>query len=231
MPARCGFGLCVIATVLQFVSAGCNRASSRGQVGQTSGIAITKQPVAFATRTFDPLNPPSDMPPLGEGEEAECDSNFLSSANVGGEVRQTDAGHAWVTVSRISVTLQLSITIWAPVNANSRVLEHEEGHRQISEHYYQTAGELAQRIAANYIGQKTEITGTDFAGESSQLFQRIASEITDEFNKQLNPEPAQLLYDGITDHGRNQTSVQDAVASAIKNTQMQTPLPVPTPGN
>jgi len=231
MPARCELALCVIATVAPFFATGCSRASSRGRLGQTPGVTITRQPVAFATRTFDPANPPSDMPPLGEGEEAECDSNFLSSASVGGDVHRTDASHAWVTISQIAITLQLNITIWAPANASSHVVEHEEGHRQISEHYYQIAGELAQKIAANYIGQKTEITGTDFAGESNQLFQRMANEITDEYNKQLNPEPAQLLYDGITNHGRNQVSVQDAVAAAIKNARMQASQRGSIPGN
>lgn len=45
----------------------------------------------------------------------------------------------------------------------------------------------------------------------------MAGEITDEYRKQLNPEPAQLLYDSITDHSRNEVAVKDAVAHVIKN--------------
>jgi hypothetical protein len=45
----------------------------------------------------------------------------------------------------------------------------------------------------------------------------MAAEITDEYNKELNPGPTQLLYDAITDHGRNKVVVSDAVAHALKN--------------
>src|SRR5271169_1447775 len=86
--------------------------SSRGEPGETSGASIDKQPVAFVNRTFDPSSPPSDMPPLSYGEYGECDSHFLSNANVGGQTRQSDATHATVTITRVKVTLQLNITIW-----------------------------------------------------------------------------------------------------------------------
>ena len=51
----------------------------------------------------------------------------------------------------------------------------------------------------------------------------MAAEVTAEYNKELNPGPAQLLYDDITDHGRNDVVVQDAVAHAIKNVIIESP--------
>lgn len=171
------------------------------------------------------------MPPLAPGEEAECDSNFLSNASVGGKTQRTDATHAFVTITQIKLSLQLNVTIWAPANVSPHVMEHEDGHRQIAEHYYQTAGDLAQRIASEYIGEKIEVTGTDLGAESSKLLQQMASEITDKYNKGLNPEPTQLLYDSITDHGRNEVIVKDAIASAIKNVVIESPQPPTIPGN
>jgi len=112
--------------------------SSQRQPREDSVPAINKQPVAFANRTFDPAAPPADMPPLASGENAECESNFLSNASVGGESRQSDATHATVTITHIKVTLQLNITIWVPTTVTQHVIEHEEGHRQVSEFYYQT---------------------------------------------------------------------------------------------
>jgi hypothetical protein len=38
---------------------------------------------------------------------------------------------------------------------------------------------------------------------------------------ELNPEPTQLLYDTITDHGRNEVVVRDAVAHALKNVTIE----------
>ena len=178
---------------------------------------------------FDPAAPPPDMPPLSHGENAECDSNFLSSASVRGESRPTDATHATVTVTRINVTLQLQINIWVPVGVTPHVIEHEDGHRQISESYYQTADKLAARIAAAYMGKQIEITGADLGAESSEMLQQMAAEITDEYGRELNPGPAQLLYDSITDHGRNDVVVKDAVAHALKNVTIESSRPYAYP--
>jgi len=205
--------------------------SSRRPLGEAPVPAIDKQPVAFASRTFDPDTPPADMPPLASGESAECDSHFLSSASVRGESRQTDTTHATVTITRIKVTLQLNINIWVPTGVTQHVIEHEDGHRQISEYYYQTAGKLAERIAAPYMGKQVEITGTDLGAESNKMLQQIATDITDEYNKELNPGPTQLLYDAITDHGRNEVVVKDAVAHALKNITIESTQPTTNPGN
>ena len=199
--------------------------SSRQQLSETSGPAITKQRVNFAKRTFDPAAPPSEMPPLTRGEDAECDSNFLSSASVGGQTQRTDATHATVTVSQIKMTLQLNVTIWVPAGVTEHVLEHEEGHRQISEYYYQTADKLAERIAARYMGKQLDLTGTDLKAESDKLLKQLATEITVEYNKELNPGPTQLLYDDITDHSRNEVVAKDAVAHALKNATIEATQP------
>jgi len=52
------------------------------------------------------------MPPLAQGENTACDSNFLSNATVAGQNRQTDATNATVTVTHIKMDLQLNLTIW-----------------------------------------------------------------------------------------------------------------------
>ena len=176
---------------------------------------VIKQPVALTNRTFDAGNPPQDMPPLASGENAACESNFLSNASVAGESQETDATHAIVTVTRITVTLQLNITIWLPGNATQHVIEHEEGHRQISEYYYRDADKLAKRIAAAYVGKQVAITGADLRTEMGNALQQIGTEITEEYNKELNPEPTQLRYDAITDHSRNDVAAKDAVAQAL----------------
>jgi hypothetical protein len=205
---------CVLLGALAF---GWLRWRDHSQLRDAVPPAVVKQPVHFATRTFDPVAPPPDMPPLRPGEGAACDSVFLSNASVGGQTWQTDATHATVTVTQIKLTLQLNVTIWVPTGASSHVVEHEEGHRQISEHYYETADKLAERIAATYIGRRIDISGTDLSAESNKALQQLAGDITAEYNKQLNPEPAQLLYDDITDHSRNDVVAKDAVAHALKN--------------
>jgi len=223
--------LCVLLGALIFGWFAWRDLSSRRQLREASVPTIRKQPVAFANRTFDPAAPPTDMPPLAAGESAECDSNFLSNASVRGESRQTDATHATVTITQIKMTLQLIINIWVPTGVSQQVIEHEDGHRQVSEYYYQTADKLAEQIATTYIGKQVEITGADLGAESRKMLQQMATDITDEYNKELNPGPAQLLYDAITDHGRNEVVVKDAVAHALKNTTIESTQPAASPGN
>jgi hypothetical protein len=199
--------------------------STRPQVRELAAPAILKQPANVVSRTFDPASPPSDMPPLSAGENAECVSDFSANANVGGQTRRTDATHATLTITQISVTLQLNITIWVPTDVTQRVTDHEDGHRQISEYYYQNSDKLAARIASSYMGRQVQVTGADLNAASMDALKQFGSEITEEYDRELNPEPTQLLYDSITDHSRNDVAVQDAVDHALKNVSMESSQP------
>ena len=207
------------------------REFSRQRLAESSSPVINKLPIAFANRTFDPAAPPTEMPPLARGESAECDSNFLSNASVRGEPRQTEATQATLTVTQVRMTLQLTITIWVPRGVTPRVIEHEDGHRQISEYYYRTADKLAERIAAAYIGKQVEITGTDLNAASSTRLQQLATEITNQYDRELDAERAQLLYDDLTDHSRNEVAVKDAVATALRDVGTASTERATNPGN
>ena len=224
-PLRRILVLCLLLGLLILGWLSWREAPSRRPVKETAEPIISKQPVNFATRTFDPASPPSDMPPLTEGENAECVSDFISNANVSGLTRRTDATHGAVTVSQIKVTLQLNVTIWVPAEVTPHVVEHEQGHRQISEYYYQTADKVAERVAAAYMGKEIEVAGADLNAESIKALQQMGAEITEEYDRELNPEPTQLLYDSITDHSRNEVVAQDAADHALKNASIESSPP------
>jgi hypothetical protein len=191
------------------------RRYSSAHTAQTSAPIIIKEPVNFTSHSFDPARPPAAMPPLAPGEEAECDANFLSKANVAGESRPTDATHAAVTITQIKIMLQLNINIWAPIGATQHVIDHEEGHRQIAERYYETADKVAGRVAAAYLGRKIQITGANLDEELNKALQQMSTEITAEYNKELNPGPAQERFDSLTDHARNDMTAASAVTQAL----------------
>ena len=225
LPSRRSIVLCVLLVVPILIWLRWREPASLSQPKETLLPIIIKEPVNFTSRTFDPASPSADMPPLPPGENAECDSDFASNASVGGQTRRTDAAHATVTITQIKVTLWLKITIWVPTDVSQHVIEHEEGHRQISEYYYQTADKIAERIAATYMGKQIDVTGTDLNAESSKALQQIGAEITAEYNKELNPQPTQLLYDSITDHSRNGVVAKDAAAHALKNATIESTQP------
>jgi hypothetical protein len=213
--------VCALLGALAFAWMKWRGPASRSDSKETSGTIVEKQPVRFVNRTFDPANPPPDMPPMTPGEAAVCDSNFVAAANVSGNMHAKDATHADVTVTRVKITLQLNITVWTPAEVSPRVMEHENGHRQISEHFYETADKVAEQIGAMYLDRQIEVSGADLNAETGKQLHQMAAEITAEYGKELNPDPAQELYDTITDHSRNDVSVQDAVTHAINNAAVE----------
>lgn len=228
LPLRRILIACLILGMLILGWLNWREVSTRAQLRKTSVPVVIKQPVHFASRTFDPVNPPADMPPLNSGENAECGSDFISNADLSGQTRLVDATHGSVTVTRIKVELQLNIVIWVPIGVTQQVVDHEEGHRQISEYYYRSADKIAERIAANYMGKEIDIAGPDLNAESAKELQQIAAEITGEYNRELNTEPTQLLYDTITDHSRNGVIAQEAVDHALKNASIEATQPAST---
>jgi hypothetical protein len=212
---------------------GCHtsREVSPAQQARKDAVLVTKQPAIYVSHTFDPLAPPADMPPLGARETAECDANFLTRSSVRGQPRRTDATHATITITQVMVTLQLQINVWLPTEATPVVADHEEGHRQIAEYYYQTADKLAERIAGSYIGKRVEVNGADLDAETNKVLLQVATEITNEYTRAINSNPTQLLYDSITDHARNAVVAKDAVDHAIKNAAVEATQPTPNPGN
>jgi hypothetical protein len=194
---------------------------ARREAAVAAHPVVVKHPVHFMPRTFDPANPPSDMPPLNPGELARTDSDFASSVHVSGQSRRVDTTRAVVTVTRIDVDLQLNLIIWAPPDAGPRIIDHENGHREIAEYYYQNADKIMERVADGFMGRQIEISGNDLFAEYTRALQTVAREMNSQYHQQIDPEPAQLLFDTITDHGRNGTAVKDAVAHALRNVSVE----------
>jgi hypothetical protein len=211
--------LCVLLALLVVCWFLLRNYATSGRHQTESAPIIQKLAASVTSHTFDPTEPPSpEMPKLSEGELAVCDSNFTANAVVSGEAQKSDASHATVTITAVNVTLGLTVNIWAPEGASDHVVEHEEGHRQISEYYYQTADKVAARIAARYMGRQVPVSGADLDSEITKALQQMGAEITEEYDKELNPEATQLSYDAITDHARNDVSAKDAVGEAIRET-------------
>ena len=181
-------------------------------------VEIVKMPAQVGTRYFDPDRPPRDRPPLTGPEEAVCVGDFLSDASVSGQVLQIDATHAKGTINRIKVTLQLNITTWLPNNPQKWTVEHEEGHRQISEYYYRNAEVVARQIAEASLGKTIDLSGADLRKALSAAIDKIAEDITKEYHRQMPVKTTQDRYDTITEHSRKEIPVADAVAQALKET-------------
>jgi hypothetical protein len=223
------FAAAMLASALSLAIAADPSAGDRpaGDPPRTDPVVVHTAAVTVRRQSFDPRHPPDEMPRLTPPETAICVGEFSSSANVGGRAARTGDTHATVTIDRIEIALRLNITIWTPHNAPRRVVDHEEGHRLISEHYYKNAADLARRIAEPYVGKKIKLDTPHFQADFKKLLQATASQITSDYNRQLSVEPAQTLYDRITDHSRNEIPFRDAIEQAIR----QASSPATQPAN
>lgn len=209
--------LCALAGVIALGWVAWRRATALRRDDGAAAVTIDKQAENFAQRTFDAANPPADMPAMNPGEEAVTDSNFVSGVNVSGRTHPGDGTHETVTITQIHVTLQLELTIWVPSDVTQHVLGHEQGHREISEYYYRDADKVARRIATGYIGREEVVSGADLAAASGEWLQQMGKEISDEYNRELNPDPAQQRYDLITNYSRNGVVAADAVKQVLND--------------
>lgn len=191
-------------------------------------VQVDRNPPTITRRTFDPSNRPPDMPRLEPGEAAVTNSAFSVASqfevSILEENRLGGRTVSRVRIERVRVTLNLSITLWLPHDADRELMEHEEGHRLISEHFYRDAREIACELAARMIGQTRRGVGsTPDEARQAAIAQAIDSLSGDYMARTQRPGArVNARFDEITSHGRNQKiTVRDAVRQAIEEYESQ----------
>jgi hypothetical protein len=186
-------------------------------------VEVNKQKAEVARRTFDPKRPPSGMPPLSVNEAAVTHSAYGVGAQIQvvvlNESRSAGQVVSEMKIESVKVDTTLAITIWLPRNASKALAAHEEGHRRISEMFYDEADRIARQVARPYVGRT--IRG---AGRSPKVAREAAmTDIITEINSaymsrtQMPSSRVNELFDRITDHGRNaRISVDDAIQRALR---------------
>jgi hypothetical protein len=188
-------------------------------------VAIIRSPAVIQHHTFDPKNPPKEMPKLHASETALTQSFFSSDAKVGGNVIETvktPAGDfkASVKVGKIEMTLRMSVTIWVPENAMAKIINHEDGHRKIAEHFYDAAEPITRKEAEAMIGQIATGTGRDAQSAIDNAFDNVIQLACKKYLEKCEVPcgRAQEIYDQITGNGTNPVKEDKAVDEAVKRT-------------
>ena len=195
-------------------------------------IVIDRQPPTVARVTFDPRNPPPDMPKLHPGEAALCQMNFncrvqlkyevveqgssSSSSSTAGRARPS----ATVTarVKRIQMTLTLHDTIYVPRGGNAKLRAHEEGHRVINERVYEDAERVARTAALDVLTQTWRGTGDDAGAAGKAATDEAVKKLCDAYLAGTADKAHRVgqIFDELTDHGRNTRLTEaDAIRQAF----------------
>ena len=189
-----------------------------------ASVTVTKGEPARDQKTFDPKNPPPNVKPhLEGGFAAYTSSEFAVGWQTSFSVEELPAAadrstRVRVTVRGLEVTLSLTTTLWLPTNADKRIVDHEQGHRTIAEHYYASADGRARRVAEAMVGQQVEGTGGTSEAAQQDASKQLQRQWQERFFNAVNQSSkgAQERFDKMTKHGTVLTlSVDDAVRRSI----------------
>jgi hypothetical protein len=187
------------------------------------GVQINRAEPRVDRHRFNPRNPPAQMPPLEKDEAAVTKSIFgiesAFSVEVVGEEKRGGKTVAKVKVEGVTVKLSLKIEIWNPDDAPKTIVDHEEGHRKLSEHFYEDAQKVAERLAKGYVGKVYSAEGVDVDSASRAAIEKALNELSQKYmgETQVPSAKANVIFDEITRHGRNQRiTVEKAMGQAIE---------------
>jgi hypothetical protein len=136
--------------------------------------------------------------------------------------KKNGAGFNW-RVEEVNLTLSLPIKITMPQGVTAPLRAHEEGHRQICEHYYALGTEAIHHLCETL--REKDFYSPD--GEIEKAKARIMSQaagmiLYSYWNYARTPcQQAHQYYDDITDHGRNGIDSKEALARAIARYEPQ----------
>jgi hypothetical protein len=185
-------------------------------------VTVDRKPPVVERRTFDPHTPPAEMPPLNPKEAAITQSQFDCSADVDYKVidHKSEDGicHTSIRVEAMHVTLNLKVILWLPAGAPTKLVAHEEGHRQIAAQVLEQSDDAAREIATGLIG----LTFTKSAADCEAAEQRAAQAAADEFCQQylhrIGARAGRIndAYDQFTGHGtRSEPTEEEAIRQAF----------------
>ena len=209
------------------------------QVARARGVTVERSAAVVRRNRFDPRDPPPAMPPLGPNADAVTQSRFGCAASVQYTVvsrrpeargrRGVGRGGCTATarVDSVQVTLDLDVTIWVPVTARPKLVDHEEGHRVISERVYDDASTAAALAEAQKLVGRTVTARGDTCEAAADAAVKAANEQFCQAYLDATSAWATRVgnrYDEITSHGkRSNPPVDEAIRQAFeREPQIQT---------
>lgn len=214
MPAR---PLVRIALLLSGIALCGSAVASSAQ----AAVKVEKAPAVIERKTFDPDRPPTNMPPLKDGELAVTASSFECSAQVTYTPRRREMGNGncrmTYHIDGLVVKIALHVTVWLPENAPDKLKAHEEGHREISERFYANAEKAAKLAGEKLDGRNIEATAPDCEKAASEKLAVANRGVAESFLKQVSAPSTRVqnIYDEVTAHGTRPVDEATAIKQAI----------------
>jgi hypothetical protein len=125
----------------------------------------------------------------------------------------------------VQVTLELSNKIYLPKRALDKLRAHEQGHARINGIIYENAEPAARNAAQAAMQRRWEADGADVDLAGKAATDLAVDWIAREYLKRTADKAFRIgeIYDEITQHGKNSTSVNEAIEQAIQKQSEEKP--------
>jgi len=169
-------------------------------------------------QTFPVGRPPKHAKGLSEGEAGLCETILSCQVGIGGETQRFSFGEATAAITSITFKVGVKNIIWVQDGYTPTIMDHEETHREIAEHYYGMARKVANRLAEAAVVRKLPLVKKPKMQAMSLAFEKVQAELMDAFMREIHAraEFAEDRFDAITDHGRAKITNEAAMAQALK---------------
>lgn len=163
---------------------------------------------------------------LGEGVLADTRCVFVCEPEFDvSPVRGSSGGRFLFRVDAVKLSVGLPITIRLPLGVSQKIRDHEEGHRHIDESFYANARKAAERAIKVATSHYLSSDAANLDSAEADVVQRVKMTVRAAYLRYTqNPSrPANVYYDELTDHARNQADSAEAAQKAIE--RYSVPIP------
>ncbi|HWE02468.1 MAG TPA: hypothetical protein VG326_08650 [Tepidisphaeraceae bacterium] len=197
-------------------------------------VHVKRDPPVVEHKTFDPANPPPEMPHLNPGEAAVTSSEFHIQAKSEYEVVSRNPGAdgvtAVVSVHGITISTQLRVIVYVPVGAGEKLKAHEEGHLKLAEKIYDDYAIVAARAAAAQVdAHRFTGEGPDWQAAAQNAVAQPIRDMGQRYMDMTSKRSSDIndTYDLFTAHGANDKPVDVAMAEALAKYEKDHPTTRP----
>lgn len=207
-----------------WISRRTNNHPAQAELPPVVSIEVADPAVEYKYYNNTQLGKPADFQ---EGTLADTYSDFICEPEFDVlPVRGTNGQPFAFRFQAVKLSVGLPTTIRLPLGASQKLKEHEEGHHHIDEHFYASARKAAERaIQTELKNQPLNSHATDLDSAEADVVQRAKTAVQAAYWQYTrNPSwPANVYYDELTDHSRNEADSAEAAQKAIERYNVQIP--------
>jgi hypothetical protein len=184
---------------------------------QTRPVRVKQEQPIVERTEYDPRRPPRNMPERKPPESGVCKTTFELAAGVNYSAERLSRTTARIYVDELDIVTRLHFEIFTVRDGGPKLRAHEEGHREIGEHYYKDAARIAEEIGKRLIGQTFDGSGTDQESAQQDAFNKVVAEIERAYMARVRipSAAANERFDDITNHGLNPIDEAEAIKLAL----------------